>query len=425
MRSRWLDLGALPALACLTESLWLSIVAALVARVSWPLVLGGTLAIMAVPTAATVAARAAWLSTRVPRDRRRGALAGMARVDRPADAYADQPRRGLALVDLLFVVLASWLGIRIGEPPWTWMGRWARGPRRSRLIFLALLLARLAHQPFAAAGVAVTGGGRRRSSARRVARFGESLTMVDRRYGVSGWTWFAGILMTIAAILLIAVILAALHARSPSRMDALGHLRRPALPAPRSGVRCRDHRLRSAACPVLGARPLSRAPPQLAPAQQGPAFPHSPAAPTHEPRWQRISPSARCRLAVARCPVGGGYSCSCCTLCADFGRATSHEPHEERESLLSASDLLSSARLRLSHLVARLPRRQAAPSSPAEAVRASSPSWSARWRRSASHGTRASTARQYLLRVGAMHEAPPSEQTAVLFARAAMTHESA
>ena len=114
MRWRWLDQGALPALACLLESLWLSVVAALIAGVSWPLLVGGTLAIMAVPAATTVSARAGRLSVRMSRTIVLvTALAAMAVLISLQDHTSIRHTAGLSVVDLLFVVLAlalNWFG---------------------------------------------------------------------------------------------------------------------------------------------------------------------------------------------------------------------------------------------------------------------------------------------------------------------------
>ena len=216
MRWRWLDLAALPALACLVESLWLSVAAALIAGVSWPLMLGGTLAVMSVPASATLAARAARLGTRPSR-----VIVGAAALGSVATLVSLQSHTpigraaGLAVADTLFVVVASWLAIRIGGTSVGVDEALGRAARGFGLVFVVLLCARLAHQPLTAAGAAVTGVVAAAALLVALARWSESLAMTDRRYGVSGWTWLAGIVTTIAVILLIAVVLAAL---TPARL---------------------------------------------------------------------------------------------------------------------------------------------------------------------------------------------------------------
>ena len=370
MRWRWLDQGALPALACLLESLWLSVVAALIAGVSWPLLVGGTLAIMAVPAATTVSARAGRLSVRMSRTIVLvTALAATATLI-SLQAHTSISRTvGLAMVDLLFVVLASWLGIRVGEASVGIDEALARAARGFGLVFVALLLARLAQQPFGEAGVAVTGVVAAAALLVALARWSESLTMTDRRYGVSGWTWLAGILATIAGILLFAVVLAALAHGTPLAWT---------LSAILDGLRYVLHALMFVAATlayavlralswVLGLFHVHR-PNWLAHGQ----VPHL--RPTRLLRVTSHSGHGSTLLRDVAWPLlaamaGGALVFVLAHAVRRIRQGDSPEPLEERESLISAPDLLDSARRRLARLVARLPRRRAAPSSPAEAVR--------------------------------------------------------
>ena len=413
MRLRWLDLGVLPGLACLTESLWLSVVAALIAQASWPALLGGTLAIVGVPTAATVAARASRLSVRVAR-----MIVGVAALSSTAALVGLQPHTplsratALALADLLFVVVASWLGIRIGERAVHVDDALGRAARALGLIFLALLLAAALHQPFATAGVAVTVVIAAGALLVALARLGESLTMVDRRHGVSGWTWFAGILATIAAILLIAVILAALMHGAPLlwTLSAIAHGLLYLLQGVAFVVASAGYALLRVFVWIFGLFHVHR-PEWLQPGQ--PPQLHTTRLPhvatggggstlLHDVAWPLLA-------AI----VGGGLLFLLLRAVRRLREGEPSEPQEERESLLSAADLLSSARVRLSHLVARLPRRQAPPSSPAEAVRRE---FTLLERALAALGeTRHpdETARRYLLRTGTASGVPSRDLTTV------------
>ena len=414
MRFRWLDLGALPALACLTESLWLSVAAALVARVSWPLILGGTLLIMAVPAAAAVTGRAARLSARLER-----AIVGAAAVAGSAaliglQAHTSLGRTtGLALADVLFVALASWLGLRVGQLSVGVDEALGRAARALLLMFLTLLFARLAHQPFAAAGVAVTAVVLAGGLLVALARFGESLAMVDRRYSVSGWTWLAGILTVMAAILLLAAILAAVTHGVPftwtlsAIFDGLRYL----LHAFAYVAAAIGYGLLRALSWVLALFHVHR--PGWLRGSKVPAF--------HATRFPPLKSHAGGGSTLLRdiawpllaALVGGGILTLLVYGVHRVKASDSREPREERESLLSAPDLLGSARRRLRHLAARLPRRQAAPSSPAEAVRRE---FALLERSLAALGEirhPSQTARQYLLRAGARHAAPPDGHTAM------------
>ena len=401
----------LPALACLTEGLWLSVAAALVARVSWPLMLAGTLVIMSVPATAALATKATRLSTRMSR-----AIVAVAALASTAALLALQTHTtitrttGLALIDLLFVVLASWLGIRIGELSLAPDEAMRRAARALVLTFLALLLARLAHQPPAAAGPAVTAVIAAGALLVALARLGESLTMVDRRYGVSGWTWFAGILATVAAILLVAAVLAALTHGAPLAwtlsviLDGL----RDVLHALAFIVATAGYALLRALNWLLALFHVHR-PSWLQPSQA----PHLHTAPL--PRLTNQGGGGSVLLRDLAWPllaalVGGGLLFLLVRAVRRLREGKSPEPQEERESLFSTSDLFGAARLRLSRLVARLPRRHPPPSSPAEAVRRE---FAVLERSLAALGEArhpSQTVRQYLLRAGAMYKAPSGDQ---------------
>ena len=315
---------------------------------------------------------------------------------------------GLALVDLLFVVSATWLAIRIGETSVGVDEALGRAARGFGLVFVVLLCARLAHQPLTAAGAAVTGVVVSAALLVALARWAESLTVTDRRYGVSGWTWFAGILATIAGILLIAVVLAALAHGAPLAWT---------LSAVYDGLRYLFHAVAFAAAGVAYAvlRALSWVFGLF----------H-----VHRPSWLQHSQLPRFRATrVLRVTDHGGHGS---TLLRDVAwpllatmaggallfmlvhavrrirEGDLPEPLEERDSLISAPDLLSSARRRLAHLVARLPRRQAAPSSPAESVRRQ---FAVLERSLAALGEPrrpGQTARLYLLGIGELREVPPA-----------------
>jgi hypothetical protein len=413
MRWRWLDLGALPALACLTEALWLSGVAALIAGVSWPLLLCGTLAIMAVPAAATVTARAARLSLRLSRMIVVAtALAATATLISLQTHSSIGRAIGLALVDLLFVVSATWLAIRIGETSVGVDEALGRAARGFGLVFVVLLCARLAHQPLTAAGAAVTGVVAAAALLVALARWSESLTMTDRRYGVSGWTWFAGIVTTIAVILLIAVVLAALTHGAPLAwtfsviVDGLRYL----LHAVAFVAASVAYAVLRAASWVLGLFHLHR--PGWV---QHPHTPH-----IQVPPMRRVTSPGSGRSALLSnvawpllaAIAGGALLFLLVHAVRRIREGDLPEPLEERDSLISAPDLLSSAGRRLAHLVARLPRRRTAPSSPAEAVRRQ---FAALERSLAAFGDArrpGQTARQYLLCADPTYKAPPAAQTA-------------
>jgi hypothetical protein len=370
MRWRWLDFGALPALACLTEAFWLSGVVALIAGVSWPILLGITLAVMSVPAAVTVAGRASRLGTRPSRlIVGLTALGGVAALSMLQSHASIGRVAGLAVADMLFVVVASWLAIRIGSAPLGVDEALGRAARGFGLVFVVLLLARLAHQPFAAAGAAVTGVVAAAALLVALARWGESLTMTDRRYGVSGWTWFAGIVATIAGILLVAVVLGALVHGAPlawifsAILDGL----RTLLHAVAFVAASVAYAVLRAASWVLGLFHLHR-PGWLqhphTPGIRVPAVPRV-ASPGHS------GPTllGNVALPLLAALAGGVLLFLLLHAVRRITAGRSPEPLEERESLISTSDLLGPARRRLSRFVARLPRRRAAPASPAESVR--------------------------------------------------------
>jgi hypothetical protein len=370
MRWRWLDFAALPALACLVESLWLSVAAALIAGVSWPPMLGGTLAVMSVPVSATLAARAARLGTRPSR-----VIVGAAALGSVATLVGLQSHTpidraaGYAVADMLFVVVASWLAIRIGETSVGVDEALGRAARGFGLVFVALLCARLAHQPLTAAGAAVTGVVAAAALLVALARWSESLTMTDRRYGVSGWTWFAGIVTTVAVILLIAVVLAALTHGTPLDwtlsviVDGLRYLLHAVVFVAASVA----YAVLRAASWVLGLFHLHR--PGWVQHSRVPHLPntHLLHITSHGGRGSTLLRDIAWPLLAAI--AGGALLFLLVHAVRRITAGGSPEPLEERESLVSASDLLSSARRRLSHLFARLPRRQPAPSSPVESVR--------------------------------------------------------
>jgi hypothetical protein len=409
MRWRWLDLGALPALACLVESLWLSVAAALIAGVSWPLMLGGTLAVMSVPAWATLAARAARLGTRPSR-----VIVGAAALGSVATLVSLQSHgsigraAGLAVADMLFVVVASWLAIRIGETSVGVDEALGRAARGFGLVFVVILFARLALQPFAAAGAAVTGVVAAAALLVALARWSESLAMTDRRYGVSGWTWFAGILATIAGVLLIAVVLAALAHGAPLAwtfsviVDGLRYL----LHAVTFVAASVAYAVLRALSWALGLFQLHR--------PSWVQHPHTPHIQVSAMRRVMSPGSGRSALLsnvawpLLATMAGGALLFLLVHAVRRIREGDSPEPLEERESLVSASDLLTSAQRQLSHLVARLPRRQAAPSSPAEAVRRQ---FAVLERSLAALGEPrrpGQTARLYLLGIGELREVPPA-----------------
>jgi hypothetical protein len=413
MRSRWLDLGALPALACLTEGLWLSIMAALIARVSWPFLLGVTLATMAVPAAATVAARAARLSTRVSR-----AVVGIGALGSVAALIGLQTHTpisraaGLAVADMLFVVVASWLAIRAAEASVGVDEALGRAARGFGLVFLGLLFSRLAHQPFAAGGVAVTGVVAAAALLVALARWGESLTMTDRRYGVSGWTWLTGILATIAAILLVAAVLAALAHGAPlawtfsAILDGLRYL----LHALAFAAATVAYAVLRAVSWVLGLFHVHR-PTWL----QHSRLPHHGIPPLRHVTAHAGNGSTLLRdvaWPLLATIAGGVLLFLLVHAVRRISAGDSPEPLEERESLISESHLMGSARRRLSHLVARLPRRQAPPSSPAESVRRQFATLERSLATLGEARLPSQTARQYLVRIGPVYAAPPAEPAA-------------
>jgi hypothetical protein len=408
MRWRWLDLGALPALACLTEAFWLSGLVALIAGLSWPIMLGMTLAVMTVPAAVSVAGRAARLGTRRSR-----LIVGLTALGGVAALIVSQSPAsigrlaGLAVADMLFVVVASWLAIRIGAAPLGVDEALGRAARGFGLVFVVLLLARLAQQPFTAAGAAVTGVVAAAALLVALARWGESLAMTDRRYGVSGWTWFAGIVATIAGILLVAGVLGALVHGAPlawvfsAILDGLRSL----LHAVAFVAASVAYAVLRAASWVLGLFHLHR-PGWL-------QHPHTPA--IQVPAMPRVASPGRSgptllgnvALPLLAALAGGVLLFLLVHAVRRVTAGHSPGPFEERESLISTADLLGSAHRRLSRLVGRLPRRQAAPASPAESVRRQ---FALLERSLATLGwprRPGQTARLYLLGAGGLHGALP------------------
>jgi hypothetical protein len=232
-----------------------------------------------------------------------------------------------------------------------------------------LLLARLAHQPFAAAGAAVTGVVAAAALLVALARWSESLTMTDRRYGLSGWTWFAGIVATIAGILLVAVVLGALVHGAPLAwvLSTIADGLRSLLHALAFVAASVAYAVLRAASWVLGLFHLHR-PGWL-------SHPHTPR--IQVPAMPRVASPGRSgptllgnvALPLLAALAGGVLLFLLVHAVRHITAGRSPEPLEERESLIATSDLLGPARRRLSRLVARLPRRQAAPSSPGESVR--------------------------------------------------------
>ncbi len=216
MRFRWLDDAALPGLAAVLESLWLGTAAALFVTRSPLAITLVTLAIMAAGVVPAVLARAGVVHLGVLRLVLVLVAAGLtAALVAAADPASREAVTRLALRDAFYVGVALWLGVRAGLVAIRPAGALRRSVRALTLVCAAVLLGRLADVPLPQAGVVVTAVVLAGVLFIALARLDDVMAVVDRRHGVTGWTWFLGVMTVTVVLLTAAGILAAVAGAGP------------------------------------------------------------------------------------------------------------------------------------------------------------------------------------------------------------------
>ena len=132
-----------------------------------------------------------------------------------ADPASREAVTRLALRDAFYVGVALWLGVRAGLVAIRPAGALRRSVRALTLVCAAVLLGRLADVPLPQAGVVVTAVVLAGVLFIALARLDDVMAVVDRRHGVTGWTWFLGVMTVTVVLLTAAGILAAVAGAGP------------------------------------------------------------------------------------------------------------------------------------------------------------------------------------------------------------------
>jgi len=369
VRSRLLDDVALPGLAALLEGLWLGAAVVVFVHQSVLLLVGLSAALVGIGGGLGVLARRTALGVGLLRGilmaMAGAAVAGLVAVQRP-----ESWRGGLELAfgELIGVTLALWIGVRAGRLVIRPEDALRRVARVLAFVLIIVLLTRLQgvdlpHAGPIVAGVMVVG-----ALFIALARLDDVLAVVDRRHGVSSWGWFLGVMTAVAAVLVGAALLAVVTHGGPLlwTVSLIGHLAW-------LGLDVVGYIVGWAGYGVLRAFVLLA---DLAHLPKPHGFQPHEAPQLHTATLPKMRAHTATRLTFVRdllyvfaVTLGiGAVLFALSRALRRYAPESERENVEERESLLSASELARSLRTRLARLTSRR-RRMPLPASPNEAVR--------------------------------------------------------
>jgi hypothetical protein len=369
MRSRLLDGLTLPGLAALLESLWLGTAVALVLKIPLPAALGLALAIVAAGAAVAVLARLGVFGVGVLRLALSVAVLTITAVLVAAGRPASWHTAALfTMGELPAVALALWLGLRIGRLTIRPDDALKRVARVLTFVFLIVLLARAQHASFPHAGLVVAVVMVVGAFFVALARLDDVLAVVDRRHGLSSWSWFGGVMTVTAVVLVVAGLLAAVTHGGPLlwALSAGGHLVRVALDVVAFVLGWTGYGILRAFVWLADLVHLPK--PHGFQPHQTPQL-HTAPLPKFQSKTEGRLTFVRDLLWLSAVVLGLGATLLVLSrTLRRFREGNPEEITEERESLLSGFDLARTLRSRLAHLVPHRRRHRRA-ASPREAVR--------------------------------------------------------